>query len=97
MDNELIGTNVRHFRGEMPQRDLASQMRKNGHDWHQQTVGKVEAGLRPLRLNEASTVANILSISVLSLLGTEQPAVEQLTAEVARLNAQVAAIKDVVS
>lgn len=57
----------------MSQQQLAQELQeRHGVTWHQTTVGKVEAGSRPVRLAEALAVADVLDVHVNQLL--DQPA-----------------------
>ncbi|MDH6237041.1 hypothetical protein [Cryobacterium sp. CG_9.6] len=60
--DQQIGRNMAAFRGEMSQKELASQMRTLGWKWSQATVWSIEKGERPLRLAEAEDVTQILGI-----------------------------------
>ena len=62
--NELTGARVRELRTrrDMHQAVLALAMRRSGFRWHQQTVARVEAGSRPVRLNEATALAEIFGV-----------------------------------
>lgn len=51
----------------MNQTELARRMKAAGYPFHQQTVQRVEAGERPIRLDEAYAVAEILGSSVDSM------------------------------
>lgn len=62
--DELIGGNVARLRGETPQKALAECMRERGHKWSQATVWSVERGDRPLRLTEATSLSEILGVSL---------------------------------
>jgi transcriptional regulator with XRE-family HTH domain len=57
-----FGTRVRALRESLQrsQDAVASRMREAGHDWHQTTISKVEAGQRGVSLNEAYALALIL-------------------------------------
>lgn len=54
----------------MNQTDLARRMKAQGHAFHQQTIQRVEAGERPVRLDEAFAIADILESSVESMTRT---------------------------
>jgi transcriptional regulator with XRE-family HTH domain len=60
--DEIFGMNLRKVReaANMSQAALAEAMTGRGHAWHQQTVGRVEAGHQPARWKEAVDVAKIL-------------------------------------
>jgi transcriptional regulator with XRE-family HTH domain len=72
----VFGQNLRQRREELgiSQRDLAERMQKWGHNWHQGTVRRVEAGERPARVGELMTLAGILEVGLIDLLITEREA-----------------------
>jgi hypothetical protein len=43
-----------------------------GYDWHQTTVGRVEAAQRPLRLNEAAAMAALFEVPIDRLMWTNR-------------------------
>lgn len=49
---------------QITQTDLAKRLRDQGLSFHQQTIQKIEAGDRPVRLNEAHLIARALGTSV---------------------------------
>src|SRR3974390_3268705 len=59
---ELFGMNLRILRERagISQSALAAAMTKQGISWHQQTVGRVEAGQQSVRFHEARQLAAIL-------------------------------------
>lgn len=67
-----VGANIREIRTArgMTQAQLAEMVSKQGITFRQQTVVKIEAGQRPLRLREADVVANALDVDLASLLDT---------------------------
>lgn len=44
----------------MSQTDVARAMKERGHSFHQQTVDRIEKGTRPVRLDEAYAISEIL-------------------------------------
>lgn len=60
-DNRRIGQLLRSVRKakNLRQRDLADRMREAGHDWHQNTVTRLESGKRSLLAREADDIARI--------------------------------------
>lgn len=79
MANELtddqVGKRVvdlRERRG-LNQGQLSEQLRANGLNWSQGTLSKVEAGMRPVRLIEAPTLALTLRTSVSALVDEDEP------------------------
>ena len=63
--DEVVGANIRRYRTArgMSQADLAEAM-----DVHQQTIQKIEKGVRPLRYSEAIAIARVLEIPSYMLL-----------------------------
>jgi transcriptional regulator with XRE-family HTH domain len=68
--NECVGSNVQRFRKAvgMSQTDLAQALTERGASFQQQTVLKVEKGSRPLKLDEAALIADILTVPMFDLL-----------------------------
>lgn len=68
--NKLIGWNLQRFRKDsgLSQTDLADELTERGVPFRQQTVLKIEKGARPLRVDEAAVIAEILDLSVDDLL-----------------------------
>lgn len=65
--NQLVGRNIATFRQAKgwTQTELVERMRVvEPLGWHQQTVGKVESGSRPLKFSEAMDLAKVLDIEV---------------------------------
>jgi len=60
--DEEIGRNVAQRRGNRSQQEIADAMRLRGWKWSQATVWSVEKGERPLRLAEASDLAELLGV-----------------------------------
>jgi transcriptional regulator with XRE-family HTH domain len=62
--NKLVGENIRMLRLErgMSQADLAARLQAQGYAVHQQGVGKLEQGERPLRFEEAHIIGAILGV-----------------------------------
>lgn len=61
-------------------------------NWHQTTVGKTEAGQRPLRLNEAVALGGLLGIPLTQLLAPLQVDADAVAAEIERTEAELAAL-----
>lgn len=55
---------TRRERDEMSQTELARAAASKGLAFHQQTIQRIESGIRPLRLNEAVVIAEILGSSL---------------------------------
>jgi transcriptional regulator with XRE-family HTH domain len=74
--DERFGTNLRAIRERagISQSGLADAMNERGHTWHQQTVGRIEAGRQSARIGEAEDIAAILKTSVDRLMWTTQEA-----------------------
>jgi transcriptional regulator with XRE-family HTH domain len=74
--DERFGANLRQLREKagMSQSALAAAMRKRGHKWYQQTVGRVEDGQQSARIGEAEDLAVILKTSVDRLTWTTEEA-----------------------
>jgi transcriptional regulator with XRE-family HTH domain len=60
----------------MSQRDLADQMRQRGHNWHQQTVGRIESGSQPVRFGELVDLAAVLDTTIDSFAAPTQELTE---------------------
>lgn len=58
---------LRRVRG-LTQDQLADHLASHGHDMHQSTVAKLEAGKRPIRVNELVALARILGVSAHELI-----------------------------
>jgi transcriptional regulator with XRE-family HTH domain len=50
------------------QSEVARRMQASGYNWHQATVGRVESGKHPLRLNELMHLAAMFDVSPLRLI-----------------------------
>ena len=50
------------------QSEVARRMEAYGYNWHQTTVGRVESGKRPLRLNELVHLAAMFGVSPIRLI-----------------------------
>jgi transcriptional regulator with XRE-family HTH domain len=48
---------------------LAVAMTQRGFSWHQVTVHRIEAGMRPMRFDEARSLAEIFGVTLESLAG----------------------------
>lgn len=96
--NAVVGANVQRFRkaAGLSQSDLAQALTDRGASFQQQTILKVEKGSRPLRLEEAALLADVLHVPVTNLLRSEddeemiaaQIALNQAMTEVRRLAAR---------
>ncbi|WP_336698259.1 helix-turn-helix transcriptional regulator [Curtobacterium sp. USHLN213] len=92
-----IGTQVRRYRGDLSQAELARLLRAGGLKWSQTTVWLVENGERPLRLSEAMAVASLLGVTVEQLTGDEVDSAGMRAAELSMLRYQVDQIRKVLS
>jgi transcriptional regulator with XRE-family HTH domain len=64
--DQKLAANVRILRERkgLSQSGLADEMTAKGIPWHQQTVGRVEAGRQPVKFAEAVALASILRTSL---------------------------------
>lgn len=62
--DQAVGTRIRELRMArgLSQSDLASELSADGFQFRQQTVLKIEKGLRPLKLDEALAIAGVLGV-----------------------------------
>jgi transcriptional regulator with XRE-family HTH domain len=62
--NARVGANVELFRkaADLTQTELAKQLSHRGFAFQQQGILKIEQGTRPLRLEEARTIAELLNV-----------------------------------
>lgn len=67
--NHRVGWNLRRFRNDagLSQADLATALAVRGFPFQQPTVLKVERGSRPLKLDEAYAIAEVLGIDPANL------------------------------
>ena len=74
--DQSFAANLRALREKagMSQKDLATAMSKRGVPWHQQTVGRIEAGQQQVRFAEAVEAAAVLKTSLDRLTWTSQEA-----------------------
>lgn len=80
--DKQIGTNIRRLREAkgLSQADLAERL---GDGFHQQTVGKIETGARPLRLSEASQLSLVFGVGIASLAQDDDDAASATAALIA--------------
>jgi transcriptional regulator with XRE-family HTH domain len=76
------------------QREVADRMNGSGYNWRQSTIGKLEAGQRPLRVNELADLARLFGIPVTELLEPhllieEGDDLSTLEADIGRLEKQL--------
>ncbi|WP_204041876.1 helix-turn-helix transcriptional regulator [Acrocarpospora phusangensis] len=76
---------MREARG-MTQTDLARQVSKYNLPFHQPTVQRIEAGERPIRLNEAFVIAEILKVDFPELIKPDTPLNYEVYGAVQRIN-----------
>lgn len=62
----------------MTQTDLAKALKAFGLPFHQQTVQRIEQGERPVRLNEAYLIAQVLDLSLDTMTATSTPSAREL-------------------
>lgn len=67
-EDQLTGANVARLRKEkgLSQTALAEVMREQGHDWHQNTVSRIENGRQSLSVGEVRHLGRILGGNVLA-------------------------------
>jgi transcriptional regulator with XRE-family HTH domain len=98
--DERFALNLRILRERegLSQSALAEAMSERKHAWHQQTVAKVEAAARPLRLAEAADLADILRTTLDRLLwtGPEANAAEALYSASGKVRRSAAAVTEAV-
>lgn len=84
---ELAGHELRRLRTVRgwSQEEVARRMAEYGYDWHQTTVGRTEAATRPLRLNEAVSLAALFGIPVTQMLAPIMVDVPELDGEIQEL------------
>jgi transcriptional regulator with XRE-family HTH domain len=104
--NHLVGQNIAAARkaAGLSQAEVASELSMRGLPFQQQTVLKVEKGSRPLRLEEAVVLADLLGVEVNDLLRTDEgelaAAMERVMvarAHLSRLAAEAAVIQSQIS
>src|SRR4029450_4161698 len=90
--NQRVGANLQLHRKAKgySQSDLAGLLEQRGLPFQQQTILKIEKGPRPLRLEEAFVIADILGIELSSL--TEQFGNETIAAAATEILQRAAAI-----
>lgn len=73
-----FSTNLRKVREALriSQEQLAKDMSERGYSWQQATVYKVETGKRQVQLGEAKALADILEVSVATMMEPESQAAE---------------------
>ncbi|MFC4049320.1 helix-turn-helix domain-containing protein [Actinomadura syzygii] len=67
---QILARALRKIRmaSEMSQEAVARHMVDKGHSWRQTTVAKTEAATRPIRVNEAASLARIFGVALSTLL-----------------------------
>jgi transcriptional regulator with XRE-family HTH domain len=67
---EIFASQMRRRRAQLgiSTRTFAERMRQQGHEWHHTTVQRTESSKRPVRLDEAVSIAAILNVSLSQLL-----------------------------
>jgi transcriptional regulator with XRE-family HTH domain len=77
---QQLGRRLQRFRAERDwsQERLADAMTAAGIPWNQQTVTRTETARRPIRINEAATLARVLGVPLAALV---DPGVSASTAE----------------
>jgi transcriptional regulator with XRE-family HTH domain len=90
--NQRVGANLQLHRKAKgySQSDLAGLLEQRGLPFQQQTILKIEKGSRPLKLEEASVIADVLGIELSDL--TEQFGNETIAAVATEILQRVAVI-----
>lgn len=70
---------------EMTQTDLAKQMKRRGFAFHQQTIQRIESGDRPIRLDEAFMLAEILQSRLSTMTSSPDAGLGDLVYAIDRL------------
>lgn len=83
---------LRLARGWSQKEEAAHLEAATGRPWHQTTVARIEAGTRPLRVNELAEFAELLGVTVPHLL-FEHISLEAAEAEIAELEPELKAAK----
>ncbi|MCV7060278.1 helix-turn-helix domain-containing protein [Mycolicibacterium vaccae] len=55
------------------QEDVAERLRRQGFEMHQTTVAKIERGARPLRVAEATALAEVFEMPLMTVFGLDSP------------------------
>jgi transcriptional regulator with XRE-family HTH domain len=78
------------------QEHLAEQMQMLGHNWLQSTVTKTENGQRPLRLNEAAALAEVLAVPLAEATRPlpDSADLAALREQIAQVSAEEEALRD---
>jgi len=68
----LAGQRLHEFRKERgwSQQEVADRMAAYGYSWHQTTIAKLEAGVRPLRINELVNLALLFGMRPAAFIGS---------------------------
>ena len=83
--DERLAENLRALREHqgISQAALARRMKARGHPWHQATVHRVETGVQPVSLKEATGLAAILGVPLDRLTWAAGEVADRLLAEAA--------------
>lgn len=91
--NTRVGRNLAQFRkmADLSQAELAQQLTDRGLPFQQQTILKVEKGVRPLKFEEAVVIAELLKIPEVVLHEDDWETYERALAlrERAKVNSQI--------
>jgi len=90
-DQPIPTFKIRREQAGHSQSELARQMKQRGFNWHQATVNRTESGERPLRVDEALTLATIIG---LPLPGNDPELSDELTTARRRIADQDELIAD---
>lgn len=68
---QVLAANIRSAREQkgMTQKHVAQLMALLGFKWQHTTVARLEAGQRPIRVNEAFSLSAVLGVNIVRLLG----------------------------
>jgi transcriptional regulator with XRE-family HTH domain len=80
----ILGAHVRHLRQShgWTQQDLARKLESVGFSLHQSAIARIEAGTRPVRLNEAVALTTVLSVDLSKLL--RSPLTQEMISDLER-------------
>lgn len=89
---KLAGLEIRRLREARgwSQQELARRMASFGYQWHQTMIARIEAGSRPLRVNELTDFAALFGVTILDLT-IPKVSLEDAADEIARLEPELKA------
>lgn len=85
---KIVGQRVRQLReaAGLTQQELGASLFLHGEPLHQTTVAKLEAGTRPLRLNDVGALAAFFDVPIESLWQSEDVVDEELREALAKVH-----------